>query len=104
MARARRDVGAKGLICYISAMAKARKARQGILVPIVEEVPRISETERAELRTSLKKARADIAAGNYDVLTPAALRAEFESVFRNDKAGEGAAAPRRRMTAKRKRR
>jgi hypothetical protein len=62
-------------------MVKNRKARPGILVPVVEEVPRISDTEREELRKSLDRARADIAAGNYDVVTPATLREEFESVL-----------------------
>jgi hypothetical protein len=61
-------------------MAKTRKARPGILVPVVEEVPRISDAERKALRASLEEARADIAAGNYDVLTPAVLREEFESI------------------------
>jgi hypothetical protein len=62
-------------------MAKNRKTRPGILVPVVEEVPRISDSEREALRKSLDRARADIAAGNYDVVTPAKLRQEFESVF-----------------------
>jgi hypothetical protein len=73
-------IGRIGRVCYISPMAKTRKARPGILVPVVEEVPRISNTERKALRASLEKARADIAAGNYDVLTPAALREEFEGI------------------------
>jgi hypothetical protein len=62
-------------------MAKTRKTRLDILVPIVKEVPRISDTEREALRVGLEKARAEIAAGNYDVLTPAVLREEFESTF-----------------------
>jgi hypothetical protein len=66
-------------------MAKTRKARPGILVPVVEEVPRISDAERKALRVSLEKARADIAAGNYDVLTPEVLRGEFEDIFRDGK-------------------
>jgi hypothetical protein len=60
-------------------MAKTRKVRPGILVSAVEEVPRISDTERKALRVSLEKGRGDIAAANYDVLTPAVLREEFES-------------------------
>jgi hypothetical protein len=60
-------------------MPKTRRARAGLLIPVVEEVPRISDAERQALRTSLEKARSDIAAGNYDVLTPAVLREEFES-------------------------
>jgi hypothetical protein len=62
-------------------MAKTRKVRPGLLVPVVEEVPRISGAERKALRSSLEKARADIAAGNYDVLTPEVLRGEFEDIF-----------------------
>jgi len=62
-------------------MAKNRKARPGLLVPVVEEVPRISDSERDALRKTLDKARADIAASNYDVVTPATLREEFETVF-----------------------
>jgi|GEM_PF-4836148 len=60
-------------------MPKIRKTRPGLLVPVVEEVPRISDAERQALRTGLEKARGDIAAGNYDVLTPGVLREEFES-------------------------
>jgi hypothetical protein len=66
-------------------MAKTRKARPGILVPVVEEVPRISDTERKALRASLEKARGDIAAGNYDVLTPELLRSEFDDIFYHGK-------------------
>ncbi len=86
-------------------MAKTRKARSGILVPVVEEVPRISEAEREELRASLKKARAEIAAGNYDVLTPATLRQEFDVIFREDRTGRVRdATPPPRMPSRRKRR
>jgi hypothetical protein len=66
-------------------MAKTRKARPSILVPVVEEVPRISDAERDVLRASLETARADIAAGNYDVVTPEVLRGEFEGIFRHGK-------------------
>ena len=74
-------------------MAKTRKARPGILVPVVEEVPRISDAERKALRASLEKARTDITAGNYDVLTPAVLREEFESTFGLRKTDKADAAP-----------
>jgi hypothetical protein len=84
-------------------MAKTRKARSSILVPVVEEVPRISDADREALRSSLEKARADIAAGDYDVLTPASLRAEFESVF-GSKTKKAEATPLRRTTPKRSRR
>lgn len=64
-------------------MAKTPKSQLSILVPTVEEVPRISDAERDALRLSLEKARADIAAGHYDVVTPATLRQEFESILRD---------------------
>ena len=86
-------------------MAKALKKRPTILVPTVEEVPRISDAERDALRASLEKARADIAAGNYDVVTSSTLRREFDAIFRDGKTDEelDAALPRRR-SHKRKRR
>jgi len=85
-------------------MAKTRKARPGILVPVVEEVPRISDAERKALRASLEKARGDIAAGNYDVLTPAVLREEFKSTFGHGKTDKADAAPLRRPASRRTRR
>jgi hypothetical protein len=86
-------------------MAKTRKARPGILIPVVEEVPRISDAERKALRASLEKARGDIAAGNYDVLTPAVLRDEFESTFGRRKTADKAdAAPLQRPASRRTRR
>ena len=53
----------------------------GVLVPVVDEVPRISDAERVELLESLKEASADIAAGNFDVLTPQFLRMEFDKIM-----------------------
>lgn len=87
-------------------MAKNRKARPGILVPVVEEVPRISDSEREALRKSLDRARADIAAGNYDVVTPATLRQEFESVFGRGrgKSADKSEGERRRQALRRSRR
>jgi len=86
-------------------MAKTRKARPSILVPVVEEVPRISEAERKTLRASLDRARADIAAGNYDVVTAASLRDEFEAVFGAEDPGKRPhAAAGRRTTPRRARR
>jgi hypothetical protein len=58
-----------------------------MLIPVVEEVPRISEVERKQLIGSLEQARADIGAGNYEILTSSSLRAEFESVFKHGGAG-----------------
>ena len=52
-----------------------------IFVPTVEEVPRIQDSERAELLASLEAARADIAAGHYDVLGPDTLRREFAAIL-----------------------
>ncbi len=85
-------------------MAKTRKARPGILVPVVEEVPRISDAERKALRASLEKARTDIASGDYDVLTPAVLRDEFESTFGRRKTDKADAARLQRSASRRTRR
>src|SRR6202051_5244927 len=98
------SIGRTGRLCYISSMPKTRKARPGLLVPVVEEGPRISSAERQALRTSLEKARADIAAGDYDVLTPGVLQKEFEAVFGRGKSDKAAAACPRRPAAKRSRR
>jgi len=64
-------------------MSKAHKFSQtpGILVPAVEEVPRISDAKRRELRASLDRARTEIKAGDGDVLTPELLREEFNAVY-----------------------
>jgi hypothetical protein len=59
-----------------------------VLVPSVEDVPRISAAERKGLIASLKQGRADIAAGNFDVLTPGALRKEFETILADDMTDE----------------
>jgi hypothetical protein len=58
-------------------------ARPGILVPAVEEVPSITEAERAKLRVSLEAASKEIAAGNYDEVTSGSLREEFNDIFYN---------------------
>ena len=50
----------------------------------MEEVPRISDAERAELLASLEEGRADIAAGRYHVLKPGMLRKEFEAILDDD--------------------
>lgn len=52
-----------------------------ILVSTVVDVPRISDAERAELIRSLEQGRADMAAGNYDVVTPGLLMREFEAIL-----------------------
>ena len=55
-----------------------------ILVPTVDEVPRISDAERAELLASLEEGRADITAGHYQVLKPGMLRMELEAILADD--------------------
>jgi len=85
-------------------MGKTLKTRPGILVPTVEEVTRLSDVERERLRKSLEKARADIAAGDYDVLTPRTLRREFEDIFRGGKTEKLDATVPRKPAPKRKRR
>jgi hypothetical protein len=59
-------------------MAKSRKGRTSMLVPAVVEVPRIPDAERDALVVNLAKARADIAAGKYAIVTAATLRREFK--------------------------
>ena len=55
--------------------------RPSLLIPAVDEVPRISDAERAALRVSLEKAGADIASGDFDVVTPQSLRSEFDAIY-----------------------
>jgi hypothetical protein len=64
------------------------KTATTVLVPSVEEVPRISDAEREDLIASLKQSRADIAAGNFDVLTPGTLRKEFDAILEDDMSDE----------------
>jgi hypothetical protein len=85
-------------------MGKTLKTRPGILVPTVEEVTRISDAERERLRKSLEKGRADIAAGDYDVVTPATLRREFDDIFHGRKTEKLDAAVPRKPAPKRKKR
>ena len=71
-------------------MSKTLKTRPstGILVPTIEEVPRISESEREALEDSLEDARAEIAAGNFDAITSQSLRDEFEEMYRREEREE----------------
>jgi hypothetical protein len=62
---------------------KITKASQSIFISTVEEVPRISDEERAELLASLEESRAEYAVGNYHVLEPGMLRKEFEAILDN---------------------
>ena len=54
-----------------------------ILVPPLEEVPRISDAEWPELLASLEESRAEYAAGNCHVLKPGILRTEFDAIVAN---------------------
>lgn len=64
------------------------KTANSVLVPSVEEVPRISDAERETLIASLKQSRADIAAGAFDVLTPGTLLREFDAILEDDMSDE----------------
>ena len=55
-----------------------------IFVPTVEESATITAAERRELVASLKRGRAEIAAGDFDVVTPESLRAEFDGILDHD--------------------
>jgi hypothetical protein len=57
------------------------KTATSVLVPSMEEVPRISDADRVELLASLERARAEIASGQSDVLTPGTLRKEFDVIL-----------------------
>ena len=57
------------------------KTTSMVFVPSVEEVPRISDSERTELLASLEAGRAEIAAGNFDVVTSGSLRKEFAAIL-----------------------
>lgn len=64
-------------------MSKTLRApeRPSILIPAVDEVPVISDAERAALRDSLEKASSDIASGDFDVVTGQSLRSEFDAIY-----------------------
>ena len=68
-------------------MTRALKTtdRPSQLVPAVEEVPRITDAERMELRASLDSAVEEIAAGEFDILTAEVLRTEFAAIYYDDK-------------------
>lgn len=48
-------------------------------IVVMEEVPVLSDGERAELLASLKVAEQEIANGDFDVLTRESMRAEYEA-------------------------
>jgi hypothetical protein len=63
-----------------------------IMVPVMtmEEVPILSEEERAELIASLKEAEAEIAAGKGVPFNPETFRDEMLTLYRAAKAKKGA--------------
>ena len=67
-----------------AAKPASRKTR---FVPVttMDEVPVLSEAERAELLASLKEAQAEIAAGDFDAVTAESLGAEFEAIYDHNK-------------------
>lgn len=56
-------------------------SRLSTLPGAAEKAPSLSNAERMKLRDSLDKARAEIAAGDYDAFTPELLRKEFDAVY-----------------------
>jgi hypothetical protein len=52
-----------------------------VQVSTVIDVPRITDAERGFLIANLDAGRADIAAGNYDVLTPGMSEREFDAIL-----------------------
>jgi hypothetical protein len=52
-----------------------------VQVSTVIDVPRITDAERGCLIANLDAGRADIAAGNYDVLTPGMSEREFDAIL-----------------------
>lgn len=57
------------------------KTADTVLVPVVQDVPRISDAERAELLASLDQAAAQIEAGDFDEIGPDTLRREFQAIL-----------------------
>jgi hypothetical protein len=60
------------------------KTASSIFVLSSEGVPRISDAGRTKLLVILEQSRAEIAAGNFDVLKPGTPRKEFEAILDND--------------------
>lgn len=55
-----------------------------MLVTVVEEVPCISDRERAELLASLEASRADYAAGNFHEYNEEMLHRECEAILQHN--------------------
>ena len=54
-----------------------------MMVPVMtmEEMPVLSETERAEMLASLKEAEARVAAGQYSVFDPATFKDRMLAIY-----------------------
>jgi hypothetical protein len=63
------------------------KRRRTTMVPVttMEEVPVLTDEERAELLRSLKEAEAQIKAGNYIEYDPKKFRERFMRIYRGKK-------------------
>jgi hypothetical protein len=66
---------------------ESKDKRRTTMVPVttMEEIPVLTDGERAELLASLKEAEAQIAAGNYSEYDPKEFRARFMRAYRGAK-------------------
>lgn len=71
----------------------------GSLESTIKDMPRISDQERTALRASLDRAKAEIAAGQFDEVTAESLRAEFNAIYYQGKADDEIDADLTRATA-----
>lgn len=71
----------------MSKAAPKANHRRTTMVPVttMEEVPVLSEKERTELVMSLKKAKADVTAGQGSVYDPATFKDRLIAVYRGHK-------------------
>lgn len=67
--------------------AETKDKRRTTMVPVtaMEEIPVLTDAERAELLASLKQAEAQIKAGNYTEYDPKEFRERFMRVYRGTK-------------------
>jgi hypothetical protein len=54
----------------------------------IDDAPRLTDAERADLLATLEASRAEYAAGRYHVLKPGMLRKEFEAILEGDPSDE----------------
>ena len=75
-------------MCYFENMKKAAPdpERETMVVPVVtmEEVPVLSERERAELIASLKQAEAEVSAGKAKPFNREAFKKRFLAICRDE--------------------